>query len=42
MADADFTIDASVSTSDAAGNVGTGGDTETYTVDVTAPAPAIR
>ena len=41
VADADFTIQASVSTSDAAGNVGTGGDTETYTVDVTAPTPAI-
>src|SRR5258705_1870012 len=34
-ADADFTIDAAVSSTDAAGNVGTAGDTETYTVDVT-------
>ena len=41
VADADFTIQASVSTSDAAGNVGTGTDTETYTVDVTAPTPTI-
>ena len=41
VADADFTIQASVSTTDAAGNVGTGADTESYTVDVTAPTPAI-
>ena len=34
-ADADFTIDASISSTDAAGNVGTGADTESYTVDVT-------
>ncbi|MGE3677852.1 MAG: DUF4347 domain-containing protein, partial [Burkholderiales bacterium] len=39
VADADFTIAASVSTTDAAGNTGTGTDTESYTVDVTAPAP---
>ncbi|MGE0873404.1 MAG: Ig-like domain-containing protein, partial [Burkholderiales bacterium] len=41
VADADFTIAASVSTTDAAGNTGTGTDTESYTVDVTAPAPVI-
>src|SRR6185503_16476127 len=41
VADADFTIQASVSTTDAAGNVGTGTDTESYTVDVTAPTPTI-
>ena len=35
VADADFTIDASVSSADAAGNVGAGTDTESYTVDVT-------
>src|SRR6202008_1250849 len=35
VADADFTIQASISSADAAGNVGTAGDTETYTVDVT-------
>src|SRR5439155_1179863 len=34
-ADADFTIDASISSADAAGNIGTATDTETYTVDVT-------
>ena len=41
VADADFTIDASISSTDAAGNVGTRTATETYTVDVTAPAPTI-
>ena len=41
VADADFTIDASISSTDAAGNVGTGTDTESYTVDVTAPAPTV-
>src|SRR4029077_8963291 len=35
VADADFTIDASISSADAAGNVGSGTDTEGYTVDVT-------
>ena len=35
MADADFTIQASISSTDAAGNVGTGTGTESYTVDVT-------
>src|SRR5262245_62604574 len=34
-ADADFTIQASISSTDAAGNTGTAGDTETYTVDLT-------
>jgi hypothetical protein len=40
-ADADFTIDASVSSTDAAGNLGTASDSETYTVDVTAPVPTL-
>ena len=40
LADADFTIQASISSTDAAGNAGTSGDSETYTVDVTA-APTI-
>ncbi|WP_285404326.1 Ig-like domain-containing protein, partial [Pseudomonas sp. MEJ086] len=45
-ADSDRTIDASISTTDAAGNVGTASDTEGYSVDTTAPtisvdAPAI-
>src|SRR5439155_996487 len=34
VADADLTVQASISSADAAGNVGTAGDTETYTVDV--------
>jgi hypothetical protein len=34
-ADADFTIQASINSADAAGNVGAAGDTESYTVDVT-------
>ena len=41
MADADKVIDASVTTFDAAGNPGTATDTESYTVDVTAPVPTI-
>ena len=41
VADADFTIQASISSTDAAGNVGHATATETYTVDVTAPAPTI-
>ena len=41
VADLDFTIDASITSTDAAGNVGTATDTETYTVDVTAPAPTV-
>jgi len=41
LADADFTIQASVSSTDAAGNVGTASDAESYTVDVTAPAPTV-
>ena len=41
VADADFTIQASISSTDAAGNVGTARTTESYTVDVTAPAPTI-
>ena len=41
LADADFTIQASVSSTDAAGNVGTAADAESYTVDVTAPAPTV-
>ena len=35
------TISASVTSTDAAGNVGTASDTESYTVDVTAPAPTV-
>ena len=35
VADVDFTIQASISSADAAGNVGTAGDTDTYTVDLT-------
>src|SRR5262249_43679523 len=41
VADADWTIQASVSTADAAGNIGTAGDTESYTVDLSAPAPTV-
>ena len=41
VADADWTIQASVSSTDAAGNVGAAADTEGYTVDLTAPAPTI-
>src|SRR5262245_60744184 len=41
VADADLTIQASISTTDAAGNVGTGTDSETYTVDLTAPSPTV-
>ena len=39
-ASTDWSARASTST-DAAGNVGTAGDTESYTVDVTAPAPTV-
>ncbi|WP_416638820.1 Calx-beta domain-containing protein [Pseudomonas sp. OHS18] len=38
VADAGQTITASISTTDAAGNVGTASDTEGYSVDTTAPA----
>jgi len=31
----------SITSTDAAGNVGTASDTESYTVDVTAPAPTV-
>ncbi|OLU32558.1 hypothetical protein BVH06_10630, partial [Pseudomonas sp. PA27(2017)] len=41
VADAGKTITASISTTDAAGNVGTATDTEGYSVDVTAPVPTI-
>ncbi|WP_218189111.1 Ig-like domain-containing protein, partial [Pseudomonas sp. PA1(2017)] len=41
VADAGKTINASISTTDAAGNVGTATDTEGYSVDVTAPVPTI-
>ncbi|WP_230125827.1 Ig-like domain-containing protein, partial [Pseudomonas sp. Bi70] len=41
VADAGQTITASISTTDAAGNVGTASDTEGYSVDTTAPAPTI-
>jgi hypothetical protein len=39
--DGDFTIEASITKADAAGNVGTGTATESYTVDLIAPAPTI-
>src|SRR6185436_12624183 len=35
VADADFTIQASISSTDAAGNIGSGTDTESYTIDLT-------
>ncbi|WP_218189570.1 Ig-like domain-containing protein, partial [Pseudomonas sp. PA15(2017)] len=41
IADAGKTISASISTTDAAGNIGTATDTEGYSVDVTAPVPTI-
>ena len=40
-ADADRTIDASVTTTDAAGNTGSATDTETYTVDTSAPTVTV-
>jgi hypothetical protein len=40
-ADADFTIDASVTSADAAGNVGTASGSESYAVDVTVAAPTV-
>ncbi|MDO9420112.1 MAG: Calx-beta domain-containing protein [Herminiimonas sp.] len=42
VADGDKTIDAKITTTDAAGNVGTGTDIETYTVDTTAPTVAVN
>ena len=41
VADSNSSIDASISTTDAAGNVGTGTDTEGYSVDTQAPTAAI-
>ncbi|AEF23225.1 Ig-like domain-containing protein [Pseudomonas fulva] len=41
VADASKTINASISTTDAAGNIGTATDSEGYSVDVTAPVPTI-
>ncbi|MDD1510531.1 Ig-like domain-containing protein, partial [Pseudomonas sp. CNPSo 3701] len=41
VADAGKTINASISTIDAAGNIGTGTASEGYSVDVTAPVPTI-
>ncbi|MER0043315.1 Ig-like domain-containing protein [Pseudomonas sp. MGal98] len=41
VANAGQTISASISTTDAAGNVGTATDTEGYNVDTTAPVPTI-
>ncbi len=41
VADADKVIDASITKTDAAGNSATANDTESYTVDVTPPAPTI-
>src|SRR6185295_18277401 len=41
VADADLTIQASVTSTDAVGNIGTANDSESYTVDVTLPVPTI-
>ncbi|PLX78377.1 MAG: hypothetical protein C0616_14905, partial [Desulfuromonas sp.] len=41
VADADRTIDASITTINGSGNTGTATDTETYTVDITNPVPTI-
>ena len=41
VADTDLTVQASVTSTDAAGNVGTASDAESYTVDVIAPAPTV-
>jgi Ca2+-binding RTX toxin-like protein len=41
VADTDHVINASISTTDIAGNTGTAGDSESYTVDTTAPVPTI-
>ena len=41
VADADLTVDASVTTTDAAGNTTTATDTQSYTVDTVAPAASI-
>ena len=41
VADTDLVIDASVSSSDVAGNTGTASDTQAYTVDTVAPTPTI-
>ncbi|WP_209406433.1 S-layer family protein, partial [Pseudozobellia sp. WGM2] len=41
-ADADSTVDGSVTTTDAAGNVGTVTETKAYTVDTTAPVPVLE
>ncbi|WP_209406086.1 Ig-like domain-containing protein, partial [Pseudozobellia sp. WGM2] len=40
-ADADTTVDGSVTTTDAAGNIGTATDTQVYSVDVVAPIPTL-
>jgi hypothetical protein len=40
-ADADFTVDASVSSADAAGNVGTAADSHSYVVDLTVATPTV-
>ncbi|UAJ73308.1 Ig-like domain-containing protein [Synechocystis sp. PCC 7339] len=42
VADGDLTIDASVATTDAAGNPGSANDTQTYSVDTTAPIISIN
>ena len=41
LADGDLTVEASVTTTDAAGNSTTASDTESYSLDQTAPAAAI-
>ena len=38
---ADTSVDASITTTDAAGNSGSASDTQTYTVDTTNPVPTI-
>ncbi|MUH38359.1 Ig-like domain-containing protein, partial [Zobellia amurskyensis] len=40
-ADADTTVDGSVTTTDTAGNIGTATDTQVYSVDVVAPIPTL-
>ncbi|AXS79270.1 Ig-like domain-containing protein [Dechloromonas sp. HYN0024] len=42
VADSDKTIDAKVTTSDAAGNIGSATDTESYTIDTTAPSVVVN
>ena len=41
LADADFTVDAAIAKADAAGNVGTAADSESYVVDVSVATPTV-